>query len=98
MGGVATELFQDKSIGLPPLNQTLAKNMIRRTKVYRLLAGYRKKFKVDLLELEQILIAFSQFVLDFPEVEEIDLNPIMVSEGKLFAVDARIVLSSKKKK
>ena len=98
MGGVATELFQDKSIGLPPLNQTLAKNLIRRTKVYRLLAGYRKKFKIDLLELEQILIAFSQFVLDFPEIEEIDLNPIMVSEGKLFAVDARIVLSSKKKK
>ncbi len=98
MGGVATELFQDKSIGLPPLNQTLAKNIIRRTKVYRLLAGYRKKFKIDLLELEQILISFSQFVLDFPEIKEIDLNPIMVSKGKLFAVDARIVLSSKKKK
>ena len=97
-GGVATELFQDKSIGLPPLNQTLAKNMIRRTKVYRLLTGYRKKFKIDLLELEQILIAFSQFVLDFPEIEEIDLNPIMVSGGKLFAVDARIVLATKKKK
>ena len=49
-------------------------------------------------KLLQILIAFSQFVLDFPEIEEIDLNPIMVSGGKLFAVDARIVLATKKKK
>jgi len=96
MGGVATELFQDKSIGLPPLNQTLAKNIIRRTKVYKLLAGYRKKFKINLLELEKILIAFSQFVLDFPEIQEIDLNPIIVSKGKLYAVDARIVIGNQR--
>ncbi len=95
MGGVTTEILQDKSIGLPPLTSTLAGNMIKRTKVYRLLTGYRKKFKTDLSELKKILVVFSQFVVDFPEVEEVDLNPIILSKKRLFAVDARIVVSPK---
>ncbi|HLD58791.1 MAG TPA: acetate--CoA ligase family protein [archaeon] len=94
-GGISTEIFRDTSIGLPPLTQNLAKRMIAGTRVSRLLYGERKKFKINVSELEKILIGFSHFAVDFPEVEEIDINPIMVSNNRLFAVDARIVLSEK---
>lgn len=93
LGGIATEVFKDTSLELPPINKNLARKMINRTKVSRLLKGYRKKFKIKMPELEKILVNFSQFLLDFPEIEEVDINPIIISKGKLFAVDARIVLA-----
>jgi len=92
LGGVATEIFHDISIGLPPLSRALAGGMIRDTKVYQLLRGYRKKFRADMPELEKIIAGFSQFIADFPEVREADINPIIVSNKKLSAVDARVVI------
>jgi len=92
-GGIATEVFGDKSIGLPPLNRRLARKMIENTKIHRLLKGRRPRLKAKLSGLEAMLVDFSRFSLDFPEIEEVDINPVIVSRGKFYAVDARIVLS-----
>ena len=92
MGGTSVQIFQDFSIGLPPLNQTLARRLMEETKVYRLLKGYRGKQPADLKKLEQIIVSFSNMIIDFPEIEEVDINPIAVTNGTASALDARIVI------
>lgn len=92
MGGIGTEVFKDISIGLPPLNQTLARRLMEETKVYRMLQGYRGKKPADLKELEQLLVSFSNLIVDFPEIAEMDINPIAISDGKAYALDARIII------
>ncbi|MDR4498398.1 MAG: bifunctional acetate--CoA ligase family protein/GNAT family N-acetyltransferase [Candidatus Scalindua sp.] len=92
MGGTAVEIFKDVSIGLPPLNQTLAKRLMEETKVYQMLKGFRGRTPADMRLLEQILVNFSDLIADFPEIAEMDINPLAVSNGKPCALDARIIL------
>ena len=94
MGGVGVQIFQDFSIGLPPLNQALARKLMEETRVYRLLQGYRGKPPADLTKLEEIILSFSNLITDFPEIAEMDINPIALSEGKAIALDARIILDA----
>jgi len=94
MGGVGVQIFQDFSIGLPPLNQALARKLMEETRVYRLLQGYRGKPPADLTKLEEIVLSFSNLIADFPEIAEMDINPIALSDGKAFALDARIILDA----
>jgi acetyltransferase len=90
LGGTATELFQDVSIGFPPLNQTLARRLIEDTSLYRHAASTGHSFNVGLIE--EILAKFSQLVTDFPEIKEVDVNPLIVTAKNAVAVDARIVI------
>jgi acetyltransferase len=76
---------------LPPLNQTLARRLMEETKVYKMLQGYRGKVAADLRQLEKIIVAFSNLIVDFPEILEIDINPIAISKGTAYALDTRIV-------
>ena len=92
MGGITAELIKDFSIGLPPLNQTLAKRLMEETKAYKLIQGWRGKPPANLEELETTLVNFSHLVVGFPEIAEIDINPLAISKGKLCALDARIIL------
>jgi acetyltransferase len=92
MGGTAAEFIKDFSIGLPPLNQTLAKMLLQDTKVYRMLQGFRGKPAADFEGLEEILVNFSNLIVDFPEIAEIDINPLAISNGKASALDARIII------
>ncbi len=92
MGGIGVQIYGDFSIGLPPLNQTLARKLMEETRVYKLLQGYRGKPPADLQMLEQIILSFSNLVTDFPEIAEMDINPIAFSNGRPFALDARIIL------
>lgn len=92
MGGTMAELIKDFSIALPPLNQTLAKRLMEETKAYKLIHGWRGKPPANLEELETALVGFSYLIVDFPEIAEIDINPLAISGGKLCAVDARIIL------
>lgn len=92
MGGVTAELINDFSIGLPPLNRTLAKRLMEETRAYKLVQGWRGKVPANLDELEMILVLFSYLVVGFPEIAEIDINPLAVSGGKICAIDARIIL------
>ncbi|MCW4007930.1 MAG: GNAT family N-acetyltransferase [Candidatus Bathyarchaeota archaeon] len=90
MGGAATELFKDVSIGFPPLNQTLARQLIEDTHICRHVQSAGQPLNVRLLE--KILVYFSQLIMDFPEIAEMDINPLIVNEDGVVAVDARIVL------
>ncbi len=92
MGGVGVELFKDYSIGLPPLNTTLLRRMMEETKVYQLLKGYRNTPPVDLKRLEETMLLFSQLLIDFPQIKEIGINPLLVNEKDVCILDATIVI------
>src|SRR5512137_1168357 len=92
MGGIGVQIFRDFSVGLPPLNQTLARRLMEETEVYKMLRGYRGKVPADLRQLEQIIVSFSNLIVDFPEILEMDVNPIAISNGRACALDARIIL------
>jgi acetyltransferase len=92
MGGITAELIRDFSIGLPPLNQTLAKRLMEDTKADKLIQGWRGKPPADLESLETILVNFSYLILGFPEIAEIDINPLAITKGSVYALDARIIL------
>lgn len=95
-GGIGVEIFRDFSIGLPPINQVLARRMMEDTKIYKALAhGLRNRAPANLKALEEIIVRFSSMISDFPEIAEVDINPLSVSEGRVFAVDVRILLDSK---
>jgi acetyltransferase len=95
-GGVGVELFRDFSIGLPPMNQVLARRMMEETTIYRALSkGLRNRSPANLKSLEEVMVRFSGMVTDFPEIAEMDVNPLSVGEGKVFAVDVRILLDPK---
>jgi acetyltransferase len=96
MGGVGVELFKDVSIGLPPLNTTLIRRMMEETKVYRLLKGYRGSEPVDLKRLDETILLFSQLLVDFPQIKEIDINPLLISDKEASILDARIVIDKEK--
>jgi acetyltransferase len=94
MGGIMAEVLEDRAIALPPLNRLLARSLMEKTRVYRLLKGYRNHPPANLTLLEEILIRLSQLVIDFPEIEELDINPLMVTKNDFCAADARILLKS----
>jgi len=96
MGGVGVELFRDFSLGLPPLNQTLVRRMMEETKVYQLLKGYRDVPPANIKLLEEIMVLFSQLLVDFPQLKEVDINPLFINEEEAFAFDARIVIDKQK--
>ncbi len=92
MGGQLVEVFKDRSLALPPLNTTLARRLMERTKIYTALKGVRGRKPVDLAAMEQLLVRFSLLVVDQPWIKEIDINPLMASPERLLALDARVVL------
>lgn len=92
LGGIYTELFKDRAIGFPPLNQVLAERIIEKTKAYDLLKGFRNIPPVDMKRVEETMIAFSQMIIDHPEIKEVDINPLIPQGNDLIAVDARIIL------
>jgi len=94
MGGGAVELLKDVSIGFPPLNQVLARRLMENTAICKLLEA--NEYSVCTKLLEEILVKFSQLVIDFPEIKEVDINPVIASESDAVAVDARIVIDPKK--
>jgi acetyltransferase len=92
MGGILTEVLEDRAIALPPLNRLLAKRLMEGTKVYRLLQGYRDIPPARIPLLEEILIRLAQLVTDFSEIAELDINPLFVNEKNACAIDARVLL------
>ena len=95
-GGQLVEVFQDRALGLPPLNATLARRMMERTKIFTALKGVRGRKATDIAALEQLLVRFSQLVVEQPWIAEIDINPLLVSVERIFALDARVVLHDPK--
>jgi len=95
-GGVATEIIADRVMGLPPLNSTLASDMIARTRVARLLAGYRDRRPAKREAIAAALVSLSDMVIDLPEITELDINPLLADADGVIALDARIVVSQAK--
>jgi len=91
-GGVSVEVVADRALGLPPLNATLARDMIARTRVSRLLAGYRDRPAADLDALAGVLVALGRLAVDLPEIAELDLNPVLCDEQGALVLDARIAV------
>lgn len=92
LGGQLVEVFQDRALGLPPLNSTLARRLMEQTQIYQALQGVRGHQSVDLAQLEQLFVKFSHLVVEHPQIKEIDINPLLVSEHQIVALDARIIL------
>ena len=89
-GGVAVEVLADRAIGLPPLNLRLAKELVSRTRVSRLLRGYRDRAPADMDALCLAIVRVSQLVADIAEIAEIDINPLLADQDGVIALDARI--------
>ena len=89
-GGTEVEVVKDSAMALPPLNMNLAREMISRTRISRLLAGYRNRQAVDMDKLCLTLLKVSQMVIDLPEILELDINPLWSDENGVLALDARI--------
>lgn len=93
-GGTAVEVMADRAIALPPLNVPLAKALVSRTRVSRLLAGWRDTPAVDEAGVYRVLVAVSQLLAQVPEVAELDINPLVVNFEGVLALDARIRVSA----
>src|SRR5512145_674652 len=91
-GWVAVEAVADTAVALPPLNDALARELMARTTVYRLLAGYRNVPPADLDALVAILVAVSRIVCMLPWVKEMDLNPVLAHPGGAVVADARVAI------
>ncbi len=92
-GGTAVEVMADRAVALPPLSVPLAKALVSRTRVSRLLAGFRDTPAVDEAALHGVLMAVSQLLAEVPEIAELDINPLIVNAEGAIALDARIRLS-----
>jgi acetyltransferase len=91
-------VFQDSAVALPPLNTTLARRLMERTRIYGALQGVRGRPPVDLAALERLLVRLSRLVLEHPAILELDINPLRVApgggDGALVALDARVLLQA----
>ena len=92
-GGQLVEVWCDRAIGLPPLNATLAKRLMERTRIYAALNGGVGRPQADLDALEKLLIRFSQLVAEQPLIKEIDVNPLLASPRGVIVLDARMILA-----
>ena len=91
-GGIGVEVINDSTLALPPLDLELARIMINRTRVSRLLRGFRGRPPVNMDALAGALVSVSRLMLDHPEVIEFDINPILADAEGVIAVDARVKL------
>jgi acetyltransferase len=95
-GGQLVEIFRDRALGLPPLNATLARRLMENTQIYQALKGTRGRKPADLVALEQLLVTFSQLIIEQPMIAEIDINPLLASAEGFLALDARVLLHDAK--
>ena len=91
-GGVAVEVHRDRAVALPPLNAYLVAELIRGTRVSKLLGPFRKMPPVDFAALESVLLRVSEMVCELPWIEELDINPLLIDERGAVIVDARVVV------
>ena len=91
-GGRLVEVLEDRALGLPPLNTTLACRLMEQTRIYGALTGTRGKKPVNVPLLQELLVRFSQLVVEQIWIREIDVNPILASAEGVLALDTRVLL------
>ncbi|MCK4873280.1 MAG: GNAT family N-acetyltransferase [Phycisphaerales bacterium] len=92
-GGVTAELYGDRTLGLPPLTERLARRMLESLTCWPILEGYRGKPPMNIDKLIEILLRLSYLVADYPEIEELDINPLLVTPDEVTALDARVIIN-----
>ena len=92
-GGTSVEVVADRALALPPLNSTLARSLMARTRVHKLLQGYRDVPAADEAAIVSTLVAVSRLLADVPEIAELDINPLIVNHEGAVALDARVRVS-----
>jgi acetyltransferase len=92
-GGTAVEIINDKALALPPLDLALARALIARTRVARLLKAYRNVPAADETAVALVLVKLAQLAADLPQVREVDLNPLIADEQGVLALDARVAVA-----
>ncbi len=93
-GGTAVEIFADSNVALPPLNEYLSNQMISGTRASRFLKHFRNLPAADMQALIDTLQRISEITCELPEIQELDINPLLVDENGVIAVDARVVVNS----
>jgi acetyltransferase len=91
-GGQLVEVYRDRALGLPPLTASLAESLMQQTKVFAALKGVRGRKPVDCHALANLLVSFSELVMEQPRLREIDINPLIAAPEQLLALDARMIL------
>ena len=91
-GGQLVEVLADRAVALPPLNTTLARRVLERTRIFAALEGVRGRRPVDSQALAELMVRFSQLVVEQRWIKELDINPLLASPDGLLALDARVVL------
>ena len=97
-GGTAVEIINDKALALPPLDLQLARDLIERTRVSRLLRAYRDVPAVKQDAVAMVLVKLAQMAADIPEIRELDINPLLADEAGVLAVDARVAVGPPERK
>lgn len=95
-GGTAVEVINDRALALPPLNMELARTLVSRTRVARQLAGYRDVPPADMEAIGLNLMRIAQIAGDLPEVQELDINPLLADATGVVALDARVRVAPSK--
>jgi acetyltransferase len=93
LGGITAELFQDRALELPPIQHRLALRMLESLRCWPLLNGYRGRPKADIDQIIKIMLRFSTMITEQPRILEADINPLLISEQQLLALDARFVIA-----
>ncbi|MGD2137684.1 MAG: GNAT family N-acetyltransferase [Gammaproteobacteria bacterium] len=92
LGGIATGIYGDHALGLPPLNERLARRMLESLRCRPMLQGFRGSPPVNIERLIEVMIRFSCLIADYPEIREFDINPLLVTPEGVIALDAAAVL------
>ena len=92
LGGALVEVLRDQAYALPPLTTTLARRLMERTQILAALKGTRGRKPVDLDALEELLVRFSQLVVENPRIAEVEINPLLAGAQRIIALDARVIL------
>jgi acetyltransferase len=97
-GGTAVEVINDRALALPPLDLQLARDLIERTRVSRLLRAYRDVPAAKPDAVAMVLVKLAQMAADIPQIRELDINPLLADEAGVMAVDARVVVGEVERK
>jgi acetyltransferase len=94
MGGIAVEVFRDSAVAVPPLNAFLARDLISRTRVSRMLDAFRGAPAVDIDKVIEVLLRVSELACEIPAIAELDINPLLADEHGVIALDARVMVTN----
>ena len=94
LGGIATGVFRDHALGLPPLNERLVRRMLESLRCWPMLQGYRGQPAVNVDQLIEVIIRFSCLIADYPEIREFDINPLLATPETVLALDAAAILET----